>query len=107
MAANTIYLRNQEKIIELTEQEDKLKKQIAAEAKKITDAQKAGTDFTTQDLKNLKLKLKVKQDEKKVTQQIGDIHEEIGDEMDKEKLLSFDIKKNKAAQKKLKKPFQI
>ncbi len=101
MAANTIYLRNQEKIIELTEQEDKLKKDIAAEAKKITDAQKAGTDFTTQDLKNLKLKLKVKQDEKKVTQQIGDIHEEIGDEMDKEKLLSFDIKKNKAAQKKI------
>ena len=37
MDANTIYLRNQEKIIELTEQEDKLKKQIAAEAKKIAE----------------------------------------------------------------------
>ena len=38
MAENTIYLKNQEKIIKLTEEEDKLKKSIAAEAKKIADA---------------------------------------------------------------------
>ena len=101
MAENTIYLKNQEKIIKLTEEEDKLKKSIAAEAKKIADAAKTGKEMSQDELRNLKLKLKVKQDEKKVTQQIGDIHEEIADEMTTEQLLAFDIKKNKASQKKI------
>ena len=101
MAENTIYLKNQEKIIKLTVEEDKLKKSISAEAKKIADAAKVGKEISQEELRNLKLKLKVKQDEKKVTQQIGDIHEEITDEMTTERLLSFDIKKNKAAAKKI------
>ena len=101
MADNNIYLANQEKIIELAEQEDKIKKEIAQTAKEITKAGEKATKSQIEKLRAQKLELKVKQDEKKVTQQIGDIHEEIGDEMSKEKLLSFDIKKNKAAQKKI------
>ena len=101
MAENTIYLKNQEKIIKLTEEEDKLKKSIAAEANKIAEAAKNGKEVSQEELRNLKLKLKVKQDEKKITQQIGDIHEEIADEMTTEQLLSFDISKNLKNKKKI------
>tara|TARA_Y100000004_G_scaffold51030_1_gene56410 strand:- start:49 stop:2253 length:2205 start_codon:yes stop_codon:yes gene_type:complete len=101
VAENTIYLKNQEKIIKLTEEEDKLKKSIAAEAKKIAEAAKNGKEVSQEELRNLKLKLKVKQDEKKITQQIGNIHEEIADEMSTEQLLSFDISKNLKNKKKI------
>ena len=101
MAENTIYLKNQEKIIKLTEQEDKIKKDIAQSAKEIAKAGAKATEEQKERLRTQKLELKVKQDEKKVTQQIGDIHEEIADEMSTEQLLSFDISKNLKSQKKI------
>ena len=51
MAENTIYLKNQEKIIKLTEEEDKLKKSIAAEAKKIAEAAKNGKEVSQEELR--------------------------------------------------------
>jgi len=101
VAENTIYLKNQEKIIKLTEQEDKIKKDIAQSAKEIAKAGAKATEEQKERLRTQKLELKVKQDEKKVTQQIGNIHEEIADEMSTEQLLSFDISKNLKSQKKI------
>jgi len=97
----TIYVKNQEKIIELTEQEDDIKGSIAKKAKEIKDLGEKATKAQKEELRDLKVKLKVKQEEKKITSQIGDIHEDISDNMDKEALLSFDIQKNEKARKKL------
>ena len=44
MAENTIYLKNQEKIIKLAEEEDKLKKSIAQNAKEIAQAGDKATE---------------------------------------------------------------
>jgi len=94
-----VYLANQEKIIKLAEKEAEIKKEIAAETKKINELLSKGEKITTSELNKLKLKLKINQENSKVTQKIGDIQSEITGDMDKEQLLAFDIKKNLAAQK--------
>ena len=94
-----VYLANQEKIIKLTEKEAEIKKEIAAETKKINELQSKGEKISTNELNKLKLKLKINQENSKVTQKIGHIQSEIVGDMDKEQLLAFDIKKNLAAQK--------
>ena len=99
MAENTTYLKNQEKIIELTEQEDKIKKEIAKTAKEIADAGEKATKQQKEQLRTQKIELEQKKAEKKITAEIGSIHESMEDTMDKEALLSFDILKN---EKKLK-----
>ena len=99
MAENTTYLKNQEKIIELTEQEDKIKKEIAKTAKEIADAGEKATKEQKENLRTQKIQLEQKKAEKKITAEIGSIHESMEDTMDKEALLSFDILKN---EKKLK-----
>ena len=99
MAENTTYLKNQEKIIELTEQEDKIKKEIAKTAKEIAAAGEKATKEQKEQLRTQKIELEQKKAEKKITAEIGSIHESMEDTMDKEALLSFDILKN---EKKLK-----
>tara|TARA_Y100000592_G_scaffold9888_1_gene14026 strand:+ start:5499 stop:7685 length:2187 start_codon:yes stop_codon:yes gene_type:complete len=99
VAENTTYLKNQEKIIELTEQEDKIKKEIAKTAKEIADAGEKATKQQKEQLRTQKIELEQKKAEKKITAEIGSIHESMEDTMDKEALLSFDILKN---EKKLK-----
>ena len=99
MAENTTYLKNQEKIIELTEQEDKIKKEIAKTAKEIAAAGEKATKEQKEQLRAQKIELEQKKAEKKITAEIGSIHESMEDTMDKEALLSFDILKN---EKKLK-----
>ena len=99
MAENTTYLKNQEKIIELTEQEDKIKKEIAKTAKEIAAAGEKVTKEQKEQLRAQKIELEQKKAEKKITAEIGSIHESMEDTMDKEALLSFDILKN---EKKLK-----
>ena len=92
---NTLYLENQKKIIELTQQEEEIKKQIKAEVDAINKAKKDGVERTDEELRKLKLKLKIQQQERIITSKIGDLHEDITDKMDKEQLLSFDILKHK------------
>jgi len=99
VAENTTYLKNQEKIIELTEQEDKIKKEIAKTAKEIAAAGEKATKEQKEQLRTQKIELEQKKAEKKITAEIGSIHESMEDTMDKEALLSFDILKN---EKKLK-----
>jgi len=99
VAENTTYLKNQEKIIELTEQEDKIKKEIAKTAKEIAAAGEKATKEQKEQLRAQKIELEQKKAEKKITAEIGSIHESMEDTMDKEALLSFDILKN---EKKLK-----
>ena len=101
MADRTLYLKNQERIVELTKQEEAIKDRIKEKVKEINEASDKDKKSLIKQLDDQKVLLRLKKEEVKLTNQIGDIHEQIEDEMTTEQLLSFDIAGNLKKQKDL------
>ena len=101
MADNTLYLENQKRIVELSKQEEAIKDKIKEKVKEINEASEKDKKSLIKQLDDQKVLLRLKKDELKLTNQIGDIHEQIEDEMTTEQLLSFDIAGNLKKQKDL------
>ena len=101
MADNTLYLENQKRIVELSKQEEAIKDKIKEKVKEINEASEKDKKSLIKQLDDQKVLLRLKKEEVKLVGQIGDIHEQIEDEMTTEQLLSFDIAGNLKKQKDL------
>ena len=89
MANNAI--ENAEKILELTEKQEKLKKIIASYAKTISEQEGKASEHQKARLNGLKIAFETRKKELKIAQDITDTQEELRSLTDKEAMASFDI----------------
>tara|TARA_Y100000592_G_scaffold8409_1_gene11843 strand:- start:1117 stop:3300 length:2184 start_codon:yes stop_codon:yes gene_type:complete len=93
MANNAI--ENAEKILELTEKQEKLKKIIANYAKTISEQEGKASEHQKARLNGLKIAFETRKKELKIAQDITDTQEELRSLTDKEAMASFDIAAHK------------